>query len=78
MKLAPHGITVNGVAPTFVYTKMIRRVIENPEFRQSLLQRMPLGRVADPKDVAVFFVSPAAGFVTGQILFVDGGISASQ
>ncbi len=81
MELAPHGITVNGVAPTFVYTEMIRHVMENPEFRQSLLQRIPLGRIADPKDVAgpvLFFVSPAAGFVTGQILFVDGGITASQ
>jgi gluconate 5-dehydrogenase len=81
MELAPHGITVNGVAPTFVYTEMIRHVMENPEFRQSLLQRIPLGRIVDPKDVAgpvLFFVSPAAGFVTGQILFVDGGITASQ
>ncbi len=81
MELAPHGITVNGVAQTFVYTEMIRHVMKNPEFRQSLLQRIPLGRIADPKDLAgpvLFFVSPAAGIVTGQILFVDGGITASQ
>ena len=81
MELARHGITVNGVAPTFVYTEMIRHVMENPEFRQQLLDRIPLGRIADPKDVVgpvLFFCSPASDFVTGQILYVDGGITASQ
>jgi gluconate 5-dehydrogenase len=81
MELAPHDITVNGIAPTFVYTELIRHVMENPEFRQQLHARIPLGRIADPKDVvgpAVFFASPAADFVTGQILYVDGGITASQ
>jgi len=81
MELAPQGITVNGVAPTFVYTEMIRHVMENDEFRQGLLNRIPLGRIADPKDVvgpALFFASPGAGFVTGQNLLVDGGITSSQ
>jgi len=81
MELAPKGITVNGVAPTFVYTEMIRHVMENPEFRNQLLERIPLGRIADPKDVAgpvMFFCSDAAGFVTGQTMYVDGGITASQ
>jgi gluconate 5-dehydrogenase len=81
MELAPDGITVNGVAPTFVYTEMIRHVMENPEFRQGLLDRIPLGRIADPKDVvgpAIFFCAPATGFVTGQIVYVDGGITSSQ
>jgi gluconate 5-dehydrogenase len=81
MELAPHGITVNGIAPTFVHTEMIRHVMENPEFRQQLYARIPLGRIADPKDVvgaALFFAAPASDFVTGQILYVDGGITASQ
>ncbi|MBT5308593.1 MAG: SDR family oxidoreductase [Rhodospirillaceae bacterium] len=81
MELAPHNINVNGVAPTFVYTEMIRHVMENDEFRQGLLDRIPLGRIADPKDIvgpAVFFSSPAADFVTAQIMYVDGGITASQ
>lgn len=81
MELAPHGITVNGVAPTFVNTEMIRHVYERPEFRREILARIPLGRIADPKDVVgpvLFFASPAASFVTGQILYVDGGITASQ
>ncbi len=81
MELAPHGITVNGIAPTFVFTEMIRHVMENPEFRQQLLERIPLGRIADPKDIVgptLLFCAPASDFVTGQILYVDGGITASQ
>ena len=81
MELAPHRINVNGIAPTFVYTEMIRHVMENPSFRQQLLERIPLGRIADPKDIAgpaLFFASPASDFVTGQTLYVDGGITASQ
>jgi gluconate 5-dehydrogenase len=81
VELAPHGITVNGVAPTFVYTEMIRHVMENPEFKKQLLDRIPLGRIADPKDVVgpvLFFCSPASDFITGQTLYVDGGITASQ
>jgi gluconate 5-dehydrogenase len=81
MELAPHRITVNGVAPTFVYTEMIRHVMERPDFRAELERRIPLGRIADPKDVVgpvLFFATPASGFVTGQILYVDGGITASQ
>jgi gluconate 5-dehydrogenase len=81
VELARDGITVNGVAPTFVYTEMIRHVMENPEFRDHLHQRIPLGRIADPKDVVgptLFFASPAADFVTGQILYVDGGLTATQ
>lgn len=80
-ELAPHGITVNGIAPTVVRTEMARHWLENPETRAQVLGRIPLGRVADPKDVAgaaVFFTSPAASFVTGQVLYIDGGITASQ
>ena len=81
MELAPHGIVVNGIAPTFVYTDMIRHVMENDEFREALLARIPLGRIADPKDIVgpgLFFAAPASDFVTGQVLYIDGGITASQ
>ena len=81
MELAPHGITVNGVAPTFVHTEMIRHVMENDEFRVKLLERIPLGRIADPKDIvgpALMFAAPASDFITGQVIYVDGGITACQ
>ena len=80
-ELAVHGITVNGIAPTVVRTEMARHWLENPTTRAQVLGRIPLGRVADPKDVAgaaLFFTSPAASFVTGQVLYIDGGLTASQ
>jgi gluconate 5-dehydrogenase len=81
MELARHGITVNGVAPTVVRTEMARHWLENPDTHRQILERIPLGRVAEPSDVvgaALFFCSPASDFVTGQVLYVDGGITASQ
>lgn len=81
MELAPHGITVNGVAPTFVFTEMIRHVMDDPEFKAGVESRIPLGRIADPKDIVgatVFFAAPASSFITGQIVYLDGGITASQ
>jgi NAD(P)-dependent dehydrogenase (short-subunit alcohol dehydrogenase family) len=80
-ELAPHGINVNGVGPTFVYTEMIGHVVNDPAFKTNVIGRIPLGRIADPKDVVgpvQFFCSPASDFVTGQVLFVDGGVTASQ
>jgi NAD(P)-dependent dehydrogenase (short-subunit alcohol dehydrogenase family) len=81
VELAPHRITVNGVAPTFVETALVREYLNDAAFRAELEARIPLGRIAQPVDVlgpVTFFVSPAADFVTGQVLYVDGGITASQ
>lgn len=81
VELCSHGITVNGVAPTVVRGDMGAHWLADPAVRDRLLQRIPLGRVAEPQDVAgpvQFFCSPAAAFVTGQILYVDGGLTATQ
>jgi NAD(P)-dependent dehydrogenase (short-subunit alcohol dehydrogenase family) len=80
-ELAPRGICVNGVAPTVVRTRMGAHWLKNPRTRAWLKERIPLGRVAEPADVAgavLFFCSPASDYVTGQILYVDGGLTASQ
>jgi NAD(P)-dependent dehydrogenase (short-subunit alcohol dehydrogenase family) len=80
-ELAPRGICVNGVAPTVVRTRMGAHWLKNPKTRAWLEERIPLGRVAEPRDVVgavLFFCSPASDYITGQILYVDGGITASQ
>jgi NAD(P)-dependent dehydrogenase (short-subunit alcohol dehydrogenase family) len=81
MELAPHGITVNGVAPTFIQSDRIRPHLERSQFRDFILARNPLGRIGDPTEVAgpvVALAADAGSYVTGQVLYVDGGVTASQ
>jgi NAD(P)-dependent dehydrogenase (short-subunit alcohol dehydrogenase family) len=80
-ELGKRGICVNGIAPTVVRTRMGAHWLKNPKTRAWLRERIPLGRVAEPSDcvgAALFFCSPASDFVTGQILYLDGGVTASQ
>jgi len=78
---APHQINVNVVAPTFVRTAQVAKMLADPNFYNALVARIPLGRIAEPVDVAnavTFFSSPASDFITGQTLYLDGGITATQ
>ena len=80
VELAPRGIRVNAVAPTFVETPLTRPMLENPEFREFVMNNIPLGELATIEDVVaavLYLVSPAAGRVTGHSLKVDGGWTAA-
>jgi NAD(P)-dependent dehydrogenase (short-subunit alcohol dehydrogenase family) len=80
LELAPRGITVNAVGPSLIETDLTReRMRKDPGFRDLEVARTPLGRLGTVEDVAgavVYFASTEAGFVTGQLLLVDGGTSA--
>ena len=81
VELAPHGIQVNGIAPTVVLTEAAEKWRTDPGRWEAFLARVPLGRAAEPRDVvgaAIFFCAPASDFVTGQVMYLDGGITASQ
>ena len=78
---AKHRITVNAVAPTFIRTELVKHYLEDRDFYNGLVSRIPLGRVGEPLDVAgavLFLAAPAADFITGHVLMVDGGVTASQ
>jgi 3-oxoacyl-[acyl-carrier protein] reductase len=74
-ELAPRGITVNAIAPGFIVSPMTDELSE--EAKEKLFSMIPLGRLGTAEDVAdavAFFASPAASYITGQVLKVDGGM----
>ena len=78
---ARHGIRVNAIMPTFVDTPQVATLLADPVFKEGIVSRIPLGRVGETGDLvgpAIFLVSDAASFVTGQILGIDGGLTATQ
>jgi NAD(P)-dependent dehydrogenase (short-subunit alcohol dehydrogenase family) len=79
VELAPHGIRVNAVAPTFVETPMTRAWLEDDGFRSAVVERIPLGRLGTAEEVAaavLFAASRGSSLVTGATLHVDGGWTA--
>ncbi|HEX6298936.1 MAG TPA: SDR family oxidoreductase [Acidimicrobiia bacterium] len=78
---AKHGISVNAISPTFVDTPQVASLLGDPEFKAGIVSRIPVGRVGTTDDLlgaALLFCSPAASFITGQILTIDGGLTATQ
>jgi gluconate 5-dehydrogenase len=78
---AKHRITVNTISPTFVATEQSATLLADEDFRAGLEARIPLHRIADTDDVvgaSLLLCSDAAGFITGQILTLDGGLTACQ
>jgi gluconate 5-dehydrogenase len=78
---AKHGIRVNAIRPTFVDTPQVASLLGDPAFKAGVVGRIPMGRVGTTDDLVgaiVFLSSDAAGFVTGQVLGIDGGLTATQ
>jgi gluconate 5-dehydrogenase len=77
-ELGPTGIRVNAIAPGYILTEMNRALIDNKEFDTWVRGRTPMRRWGDPDElagIAVFLASDAASYITGQTIFVDGGMS---
>ncbi|MFQ6059348.1 MAG: SDR family NAD(P)-dependent oxidoreductase [Anaerolineae bacterium] len=76
---APYGINVNAIAPGWIRTELNAAFLEaDPPRYQKILDGIPLGRVGTPQDLAgitVFLASPASDYLTGQIIYVDGGLT---
>ncbi len=75
---APDNIRVNAVAPWYIKTPLANTVLQNKEFYENVVNRTPARKVGNPEDVAAavaFFCMPAAAYITGQTLAVDGGFT---
>ena len=76
---APSNINVNAIAPSWIATKFAEETLKDPERLKRGLANVPLGRVGQPDDIVgacIFLASPASDFITGQILYLDGGLTA--
>ncbi|MGI5951962.1 MAG: SDR family NAD(P)-dependent oxidoreductase [Brooklawnia sp.] len=74
------GIRCNGIAPGWVLTELTRSKFDDPEWSAQILSRIPMGRLAQPSEmasVAVFLASEASSYITGQMIIVDGGYTTS-
>jgi 3-oxoacyl-[acyl-carrier protein] reductase len=76
LEVAPHNILVNAIAPGWTQTSMTKGF--NEAFQKERISRIPLGRIGQPEDIApllLFLASDESNFITGQIIYVDGGMS---
>ncbi len=80
LELGASGIRVNAVAPGLVRTDFAQALLDNPDRVRTMEQATPLGRLAEPEDIAgviAFLVSPDSGWVNGQVIVADGGITTT-
>ena len=73
---AQYGITVNAICPGYCFTEMTRPLLSNPEVMEKYCAKIPMGRLGEPEDMAstvVYLSSDASSYVTGQMIYVDGG-----
>lgn len=78
---AKYGITVNAISPTFVDTPQVASLLADPEFKAGIVDRIPIGRIGGTDDLigpSLLFCSAAGAFITGQVLMIDGGLTATQ
>jgi glucose 1-dehydrogenase len=76
LSLAPHGIRVNAIGPGSIMTDLLKAVGSDKEAKRRILSRTPLGRIGEPEEVAsvaAFLASDDASYITGEIIYVDGG-----
>lgn len=80
-ELAQFGITVNALGPTFIKSDINAQLLENSDFREGLVRRIPLGRIGEARDLMglmLLCASDASEFLTGQTYLIDGGIASRQ
>jgi len=80
LEWAPRGVRVNAVAPWYTRTPLVEPVLQRPGALDTIVKRTPLGRIAEPREVATaiaFLALPAASYITGQCLTVDGGLTVN-
>ena len=76
VSLAPYGIRVNGIGPGSIKTEMLATVLADKSAEKRILERTPMGRIGDPSEiasVAAFLASKDASYITGEIIYTDGG-----
>ncbi|MBT2476311.1 SDR family oxidoreductase, partial [Microbacterium sp. ISL-103] len=76
---AARGVRVIGVAPGYIRTELTQPLVDDPTFNEWVLGRTPVGRWGEPEDIGgavIWLASDASRFVTGQVVFVDGGMTA--